>query len=444
MENEPKKILGLRTSALLEIALFLLAALTLDLLLGSGNRFWDINPHPFWIIVLLVAAQYGTGEGLAAAAASTVALLLFNMPEQGIQQNIYDYLYMVAKTPLLWVIAGVSLGELRMKHIRERREMQAALTHAQEREEKIAESYEWVRASKDKLELRIAGQLRSGVAAYQAARAMDTLTPDQVLRGLAELVSAAMNPERFSIYTLDGEGLTLSFTQGWREQEPLNRRFAPGSDLYRAITASRQMLAVSNPEHERVLAGQGVLAGSLIDRASGEVVGMLKIESIGFTGLNLSSIETFAALCEWAGMSLANARKYQTAKDGSLINPDHNLYTQSYFARHSEYITALGKRVGFDVTMVVAKLMDASNLSTDVRTAVARALSEAVNSVLRGVDLAFDYQGNAEEYSIVLPATNRAGAEIVAGKIRDALNTRLTGAAMRAQIAFSLQSLHQK
>ena len=46
-----------------------------DHLLFGGDRFAAVSPHPFWIVVLLIAAQYGTSEALAAAALASAALL---------------------------------------------------------------------------------------------------------------------------------------------------------------------------------------------------------------------------------------------------------------------------------------------------------------------------------------------------------------------------------
>lgn len=444
MEKEYDTFMGIRTSAILEILLFFTGALLIDTLLLDSSRFAHVCPHPFWIIVLLIAAQYGTAEGLLAAAASALVLLLFNLPEQSIGQSSYDYLFSLTATPLQWLIAAVALGELRMKHVRERRTLKQSLADSEEREEKITQSYQWTKELKEKLELRIAGQLRSTVVAYQAARSMESLSPVEVLSGLGDLVRAVLNPEKFSVYLLEGTEMTASLTHGWQEAEPFARHFGSGSTLYSAVIGSRARLCVVNAEQEGILAGQGVLAGPLVDKASGDVLGMLKIEKLGFTDLNLSSIETFSAMCEWAGSAIANARTYQVAREDTMVNPEHNLFTQGYFRRYADYITALGKRVGFDVSMLVIRLVNAEALSGDTRLIVARVLSEAVHRVLRSVDLAFDYQGTGDDYSIVLPATTRAGAEAVLTKIQAELSAHLTGHARDAAFSFSVQTLAGK
>ena len=111
---------ALRLVGLVEIALFFAAALALDWGLFEADRFREVQPHPFWLIVLVAALQYGTNEGLAAAAAATAALLVGNIPPPTIEQDIYDYYLSLSANPVMWMIAAVLIGEMRNRQITER------------------------------------------------------------------------------------------------------------------------------------------------------------------------------------------------------------------------------------------------------------------------------------------------------------------------------------
>src|SRR5918999_1920249 len=187
--GEAKRIARLRVSALVEIAIFLAFMLLLDYAASDGTRFWDVSPHPYWIIVLLVAVQYGTPEGLTTALTASL-MLLTKIPAQDVTQDMYAYLLSIAANPLMWLVAAVVLGELRRKHLRECQHLRQELAQARAREGKIAQSYEWVKEVKEKIDPRIAGQLRSQIAAYHAAKAMESLSPQEAVQGLEELVKA--------------------------------------------------------------------------------------------------------------------------------------------------------------------------------------------------------------------------------------------------------------
>ncbi|MFO0390133.1 MAG: GAF domain-containing protein [Alphaproteobacteria bacterium] len=435
---------GLRRSAIVETGLMIVALIVFDFLFLDKTRFWDTNPHPFWFVVLIVASKYGTREGLFAAIAASLGLLIGNMPVQGMEQDMYGYWFSVVKLPLLWLVGAMLFGELRQMHIRERDQLKRDLSSSMERESTISRSYQWVKELKERLELRMAGQLRSSISAYHAAKAMERLNPDEVLHGLEELVSNAINAEQFSVYTMTPQGLDLTLSHGWKEKDAYQSKLDTRNPLTVAIAGNSGVLCVANPDHEHVLSGQGILAGSLTDRNTGEVIGMLKVETLGFTDLNLSTIESFSAICEWASLALVNARKYQTAKSESMINPDHNMFTNNYFHRYLDFIAPLAKRVGFDVNMIVINVANASRLDEETRTRLGRLLSDAVNRVLRDIDLAFDYQAHSDDYSIVLPATSKRGAEIVLDRIRKDLLARSQGIANNATFSFSVQTVYEK
>lgn len=439
---EPTRILGIRASAIVEMLLGLVLLLVIDFVFFDGNRFWEVNPHPFWIVVLLMAAQYGTAEGLLAAVLATLFLLVGNVPEAKEGVNHYDWIYTLSINPVLWLVGGWVLGELRQRHIRERNRLERELDDSQQREVLIADSYKFVRGRKESLEVQVSGQLSSSIEAYRAAKAVETLDPKSVMQGVERLVKSVLGPQKFSLYIFNTNKLSATIIHGWSPDDKFAQEIDSFSPLYQAVVGQQDLLVVANEQHEVALDGQGVLAGPVIDPETSRVIGMLKVEQMDFTSLSLNTVETFRALTEWIGTALVNARNYQTVKSEAIINPERNILSYSYFKRQSEYMRTLAKRVGFDLSMLVIKLNDAKTLSDADRITVARQIGESVKSVLRSVDLAFDYQTDGEEYSILLPATAQAGASIVRDKIAKDMDKALRGKS-GVSFNFIVQALHE-
>ncbi len=440
--KEPTRILGIRTTALIEMLLGLVILTAIDYFFFKGDRFWDVNPHPYWIVVLLIAAQYGTGEGLLAAILATVFLLVGNMPLQADGQSHYDWLFNLAINPILWLVGGWILGELRQRHMRERNLLWREIEESQQRENLISNSYNFVKGRKEALEVQVSGQLLSSIDAYRAAKAVETLDPKSVMQGVERLVKSVLGPQKFSLYLFHENKLSATIIHGWAPGDKYSQEIDSFSPLYQAVVGQRELLVVANEQHEIALDGQGIMAGPVTDPDSNRVIGMLKVEQMDFTSLSLNTVETFRALSEWIGTALINARNYQSVKADAIVNPERNLLSHSYFKRQSEYMRTLAKRVGFDLSMLVIKLNDAKGLSDADRITVARQISESVKSVLRSVDLAFDYQTDGEEYSILLPATAQAGASVVRDKIAKDMDKQLRG---KAGISFNyiVQALHE-
>ncbi|MCH2547716.1 MAG: GAF domain-containing protein [Alphaproteobacteria bacterium] len=443
-KEQRKSLLGLRRSAWIEMALFFGILVLIDVVFFDFTRYWGVHPHPFWMVTLLLACQYGTREGIAAAIISIILYLLGNWPEQDFGEDRFTYLFNILIQPILWLVTAVIFGELRMRHIRERKTLEDELETAREREERIARAYEQVKEIKNGLELRTATQIRSSIAAHHALRTMDVLNESETMRGLENLAKAVSGVQKFSIYLITQNGLEARTTHGWEEEDQFSRVISPQDILHRTLLHRRTAISILNQDDEQVLKGHGMLAVPLIDNDSGEIFGMLKVESIPFTELNFHTVETFAAIGELGGMSFTNLHKYQTVQSQSMVNPEYGTQSYGYFYRYAEFISSLGRRLGFDVTMLVVKLSNAETLPYATRVQASKLFAETVDATLRKVDMTFDYQQNSEEFSIVLPATNVDGAEIVREKIQSQLTKALRTLDNNIRFSYTVEPLHAK
>ncbi|WP_448189942.1 GAF domain-containing protein [Azospirillum sp. sgz301742] len=442
-EDAPKRLLGFRRAALLELVLFFGAALALDTLTG-GARFESVQPHPFWIPVLLLAVQYGTGEGVLAAMAATLALRVGNMPEQLISQDFYQYLYAVSREPILWLVAAVLLGELRMRQLREREELRAGLAAARRESDAIARSYRQLKTVKESLETRVAGQLRTVFTLYQAAKSIDKLDEGEIMLGVADLIRTVMRPEKFSLFLLNNDVLESVTNDGWEDDDTYARWFDAASPIFETVVGRQRFLCVARPEDERILQGQGLLAGPLVSEDTGAVVGMVKVESLGFMDLSVHSVENFRILCEWIGTALGKARQYREAADQRVTTEDGALYTSGFIGRQAEFLAHLGRRLGFETTMVTIKPSGMARLSPAQRHAVAAAIGKAVRESLRDTDLAGDFGHNGMVYGVVLPGTAVEQARIVAAKLESAVRAALPRPLAGVRIEFIAERVAER
>ncbi len=338
----PKTFLGLRTSALIEIALFLSAAVLLDAFFFEGNRFMSVSPHPFWIIVLLVTVQYGTGEGLAAALLSTLFFYAGNIPAQKLTESFFTYRMKLLLPPFFWTLAALILGEIRNKIAGERDTYKHELDESTHREETIANAYMHLQKVKDSLEIRLATQTRTAVSAYKSVKHLESLNPGQVLLGLGDVIQGVIAPKKFSVYALGLNGLEAATYHGWEETDNFTRRFLPDTKMYEAIAAKQKLLSLNNPEDAIILENEGVLAAPLINPDSGQVIGMLKLEEMNFKDLTFSTLETIRNLTDWIGLAYAKAAEYKRAAK-EAIYCDLGLYSYPFYEIQKSLLLLLAK-----------------------------------------------------------------------------------------------------
>jgi GGDEF domain-containing protein len=417
--------LGVRRSAWLEMGLFFTVLLGWDHFFGRGARFATASPHPFWAIVLLMSGFYGLREGLASA---LVAALLFragNVPEQRIDQQVYDYAWTVLREPMLWILAAGVLGEVRRQHARHEHEVAEELSGTRAHLDDLVEAYRRIDGIKERLETRVVGQATTAVQLYKAVQAADRLDPRGVLDTVSEVVRATLEPESFSLYLMNGESLDLVLQEGWPADGAWPRRYVSDTPLFDAVIAGRRMLCAANAPDEAVLVEQGLLAGPLVDVRTGDIVGMLKIERMRFLDFNLSSLHAFRALCEWIATAYQNAQRFEEAQADRVADQSTQLFSMTYLERQRAYLTAMAQRFEFDLTMLVLRVENIDELTREERVSVAVAISRAVRTSLRRTDMAFDYRSEAGEVAVLMPGTPLANVYVVAAKLERAIGAQL-------------------
>ena len=319
-DRRRSQIFGFRIAALGEIAGFFAVILLADYFLFGNDRFASVEPHPYWAIILLVATQYGTGEGLLAALLATV-LFLTKAPEQGFDEDLYTWILRITTVPVLWFITALIVGEIRASHRRERYDLLEQLGMAREEAEAITEAYERQAQIKADLEARVAAQVRTVRAMYDASRAIDKKNTSEVIVGIASLVRAVLGPKKFSLFLLGASGLELVAADGWAASDVYASEFSSASELFQAVAVRQEVLVAVNPEHELLLGGEGVIAGPLVTDESRVVMGMLKIEEIGFAQFNPATMQNFRIVCEWIATAYDNAQEFERLYASRALPP---------------------------------------------------------------------------------------------------------------------------
>ncbi len=443
-DDAPREIFGLRVTALVEMAIFFTVALLLDRYVFDADRFRDVAPHPFWAVVVLISLQYGTNEGLLAAVFSSAALLVGNVPPQPLALDLFAYLFELSKTPLMWAATGLVVGELRSRQLRERADLRKRLAESENQAQVITAAFEGISAAKDELEARIAGQFRTLLTVFRAAMAVERLDVAGVFEGANALVAAILNPEKFSIWLLKDAQIDMNRAFGWKDDERYSRVILDDHPLYRRTIAERGVLCVARATDEKVLAGEGVLAGPLQDPETGEVYGMLKIEVLGLLDLTPTTIENFQLLCDWIGSNMAIAKRYEDATSERILDPEAGLLSAQLFDRQKEFLTKLAERVDFDLTMLIVGFEGEGELSREEALSVGRIVAVAVGQWLRETDLAFQWLPVGRRFAILLPATNGTGARLVMRKLKDDISVRLNVMADRVRLTFEIEELHRR
>lgn len=420
------RFLGQRISALIEIVVFMILALAIDQIWLEGDRLQSLQIHPFWLIIILISIQYGSSEAIIAALISSIALLGGNLPERSLNDSLHDYFLLVILLPLGWFTAAVIFGELSGRHIRQRNRMQRELQQAEINNKAIVTAFETLNQHKERLELKLATQLRSVISTYESAQAVEKQSPNEVLEGAKTMVETLLAPEGYTIYLLQGQFLMLHLQSGHIEPAP-RVRYSAADPLFRKVVGDLQVLSIQNPDDEAILQGEGVLAGPLYGDHDEQVVGMLKIEMLPFSLFNLTTQENFKVICQWIGAVYLRSQRYQLAKSESMRSEDGILLSAGLLDWQIDFLKALARRLKFAVALLEVQLTGIENLTLSEKSDVSKAFSETTAKILRKTDFVFENPEHEYGVILVLPNATADTVHLVENKFSSLLLSILQG-----------------
>ncbi len=285
--------------ALVELAIFA-SIVVAELLWEPFPDLSKLNPHPFWIAVLLLSLQYGTVSGLLAAAVAIGGSWLIGLPEPEIGESYFNYLVRIWTQPVLWIVVALLLGSFRMRQIEERNELDHQIHELTVRSAAMTNFSTQLKGRVDQLERRLATGVKSETdRLLNAFGALNTPGSRETwAQSVHAALSAALPDSQVSLFSVVPQGLKLALAHGWPEMARWRRDIPDADPLARAITAEARAVSVLNSGDDRILAGDGLFAVPLFAHDTGLVVGMLKIEHLPAAAVDRTTLPRLQVLAQ--------------------------------------------------------------------------------------------------------------------------------------------------
>ncbi len=273
----------------------------------------DVQPHPFWILVIAIAMRYGAAPGYVAAGVASACYAFFIWVGPGLHlqsPNIREL------AQLFFLLAGgMIVSELvRSQH----RYLTTLKQHSAGTDATLHDLIQRQQAFdkvNTELEKRLITQSSSLIALYGIAKQLNVLEVQHVYAAIPVVMAEVFEAEACAIYE-------------WREGRLELRAGAPSHlpgrkdtwDLEtgligRAFRDARVITVRERLIHEGVDAIEeepAMLAGPLLDR-DGQPVGVVVVERLPFLKLNTAGLRLFETCLDWFSASLVNAEEYQEA-----------------------------------------------------------------------------------------------------------------------------------
>jgi len=386
----------------------------------ESTGFIGAAPHPYWVVILLIASRYGTVQGLFAGAVAA-GLYIVSGLQSGMSQFITDtFPHGVYRLPFLFLLVGGILGEIRGLY--------------RKRHEKLAETYQEtvndlkdlgvqhmaLTESKQELDKRVAFQSSTMLHLFNQINELEALGPEELYKRVPELLKDQLNVTCASVYVIEDNKLRLKCRSGETSGDaPLPDTVELTEGLMGQVIRSKKVITVREVHGEKDLARfnkRNLIMSAPISRKDGAVVGVINVEKIPFFDFNATTVRIFDMLAHWFSVMLDKALQFQSLKDKNIADEVTGAYNHLYFQKRLQYEIARARRFKTPLSLLLLEVEKFGMMSKAEQYRVLVVLSKIFKNTLRETDIIFKYKTDAS-FAIMLPGQNSQACELVVQRL---------------------------
>lgn len=378
---------------------------------------------PYWLVVLLAASRYGFLPGFLAGLLATfhVFLALFKgLPTRMAVEKLLESQGLVL--PVALFFAGIFLGEIRQKYIKEELEGKQRLAEKEKAVEGLRGRLDLSDKARSVLEARIVEETTTVRTLYEIAVKFDTLSLSEVYQGCLDMMREHLWVEEASLYVEEGNYLVLKAAAGKDPEHMVEGKLLKSKTLMSLALKENRFLTVKDilaiPESNRFLEDYNqVLAMAPLRNEKGEAVGIVNVEKMDFINFHKANLQLIELVADWTGKAMQNIRFYEDARGKQIFDEEYGIYCFSYFEHvfPSEFRRA--RKFRLDLSVLVLKLEKFGFFPEAVQKIIFRTVVALLRRSLADTDMLFRYRYDGT-FAVIRPFGKMAESDEILKRVR--------------------------
>ncbi len=362
--------------------------------LPNDPGFTKVNPHPFWLVVILTAARYGALPGYSAGAISALVYLALAVLGAGSLSQADILSAQTLLNPVLFLIVGAALGELRESHKRAHKRLAIRYDEVETSLQDLAQRYLASMELSRELERRITTQTSTVTTLYQAAKSLENMEMRELSPSVLELTASFVEVDSCAIYLRQNGRFILEAARprnpGFERPEELDTAHGlPAMVMAQRRTATvRDLVADATPA--QVSRRRPLMVTPLLSEDD-EVMGMLIVERMPFLRFTPAAVRLFSLLGDWASSAYQRALKFRQTKDRNVEDEITGAYNYFYVLKRVGEEMERARQYGIPMSLLVITVADYGDIPLIRVPNVLRTLSLILNHQVRPYDVLGKY-----------------------------------------------------
>ncbi len=358
-------------------------------LLPQFPGFIGVDPHPYWIGILLFGFRYGVIAGLISGVLSALLYLYsaWVFLERYLFEDITFYI-LPSFFILVGVLVGVGVRRYQATLDRQTKEKQAL----EQTEKLLTDEIQTLKEIHVGLEKKVVTRMATIITLYEGARRLESVYLEELYGAILEFITKTLDAEKSALYLKEGDVLQVKGKIGWQDYEKRPEVIHWNEGVIGLAAASNKVVTVRDflrpgEKQKSALLGDAVIAGPLRNGETGDVVGVMSVQSISFLNFNSATINLFSFLLNWASRSIGRANYIRELKAHEIIDPEYQLYSHSYFISRVEQELSRSKTYYLPLSVGFVKVDGLQGLPKNKTAPILTALSQLVKSSCREMDV---------------------------------------------------------
>jgi polysaccharide biosynthesis protein PelD len=408
-------------AAYVEMAIGLAVLVIINLLFFRDDSwgFFEANPHPFWFVVIPIAARYGAAPGYAVGglAALLYMLLLITQPRSIFAVDIFSTQAILP--PVLFLVAGAALGELRESQKRSQKDLATRYDGMEADLEDVAQRYLAAVEINREMQRRIVSQTATVTTLYQAAKALDQLEIEQLCPAILELVATFVEADACALYLRQDGKFVLKEARPehadfQRPRELDTQRGIPAIVLSEQRTVTiRDVFTAASPTQ---IAREPLLIATPLIGQNHEVIGILTVERMPFLRLTPSAVKLFSLLGDWASSAFQTALQFQETRDRNIVDELTGAYSASYINKRLSEELARARMYKLPLSVLAIRIDRHAAIPPVKLPSVLQALSVVFRRYIREIDV-LGKSATDDGFVVLLPQLTAEESQAVGERI---------------------------
>jgi diguanylate cyclase (GGDEF)-like protein len=269
---------------------------------------------------------------------------------------------------------------------------------------------------------------------HDVAKALtSSLDLDSILQTIMEKMAEYFRPDTWSLLMVDEqhEELYFAIAVGAAAETLKNIRLKVGEGIAGWVAQHGEQVISADVENDprfakRIDEATQCLTRSIICvplRSKLRVLGVIQLVNVDISQFNEQEVFFLQALCDYAAISIENARWVEKIQELTITDDCTGLYNARHLYKTLETEVYRSSRFGYEFSVLFIDLDHFKQVNdTHGHLIGSKLLAEIgylVKAQLRLIDFAFRYGG--DEFVVLLPQTGKDQALVVAKRLRDAL-----------------------